>query len=51
MLQAQKQVPAFAKLMKDNANYYTDQTILRDGVLSSILKKVGGTTKGDSIKC
>jgi hypothetical protein len=44
---AQKQVPAYAKLMKDNANYYTDQTILRDGILSSILKKVGGTTKGD----
>jgi len=46
MTQAQKKVPAFAKLMKDNDNYYNNQSILRDGILSSILKKVGGTTRG-----
>ena len=43
---AESKVPAFAKLMKDNANYYNNQTILRDGVLSKVITKVGGTTKG-----
>jgi len=43
---AESKVPAFAKLMKDNANYYNNQTILRDGVLNKIITKVGGTTKG-----
>ena len=43
---AEKDVPAFIKLMKDNASYYNNQTLLRDGVLSKVISKVGGTTKG-----
>jgi len=44
--QAQKTVPEFAVLMKKNASYYNNQSILRDGVLSKVLSKIGGTTKG-----
>jgi hypothetical protein len=45
--EAARRVPAYAKLMKDNANYFNQQTLLRDGVLSKIIKKVGGTSRGE----
>jgi len=43
---AESKVPAFAKLMKDNNNYYNNQSLLKDGILSKIISEVGGTTKG-----
>jgi hypothetical protein len=42
--EASKRVPAYAKLMKDNDFYFNQQTLLRDGVLSKIIEKVGGTS-------
>ena len=48
--QAENKVPAFVKLQKDNALFFEQKSLIQDGVLSSLVKKLGGTTSGSASK-
>jgi len=44
--QAENKVPAFVKLQKDNELFFKQKSLIQDGVLSSLVKKLGGSTTG-----
>lgn len=44
--QAADQVPAYAKLMEDNTLFFKQKSLIQDGVLNSLINKLGGTTTG-----
>ena len=48
--QAENKVPAFVKLQKDNDLFFQQKSLIQDGVLSSLIKKLGGTTVGSVSK-